>query len=140
MTQTKLTYEQLMAKVQELEAKNAALEQATVKGIKMAVSEKGAVSITGLQRFPVTLYSEQWERVGIHIFGLNPEQFNASPMGKFIAANRDKLSTKGNPVSHEETITDAEFVVLSKRDDLTPAEQARINTYLAAKAAKLAKK
>lgn len=27
------------------------------------VSEKGAVSIYGLQRMPVTLYKEQWERL-----------------------------------------------------------------------------
>ena len=27
------------------------------------VSEKGAVSIYGLQRMPVTLYVEQWERL-----------------------------------------------------------------------------
>jgi hypothetical protein len=27
------------------------------------VSEKGAVSVYGLQRMPVTLYVEQWERL-----------------------------------------------------------------------------
>jgi hypothetical protein len=27
------------------------------------VSEKGAVSVYGLQRMPVTLYAEQWERL-----------------------------------------------------------------------------
>ncbi len=31
-----------------------------LKGVSMKVSEKGAVSVYGLGRFPVTLYQEQW--------------------------------------------------------------------------------
>ena len=33
------------------------------KELKLRVSEKGALSIYGLNRFPVTLYKEQWERL-----------------------------------------------------------------------------
>jgi hypothetical protein len=33
------------------------------RGIQLKVSPKGAVSLYGLGRFPVTLYKEQWERV-----------------------------------------------------------------------------
>jgi hypothetical protein len=29
-------------------------------GVRLKVSEKGAVSVYGLGRFPVTLYKEQW--------------------------------------------------------------------------------
>jgi hypothetical protein len=48
------------------------------------VSEKGAVSLYGLGRFPVTLYKEQWERVFA----------NASLIEAFIRENESKLKTK----------------------------------------------
>lgn len=48
------------------------------------VSEKGAVSVYGLQRMPVTLYMEQWERlIG---FGAEVQQF--------IKDNESKLKRK----------------------------------------------
>ena len=31
--------------------------------VSMKVSEKGAVSVYGLNRFPVTLYQEQWQKL-----------------------------------------------------------------------------
>jgi hypothetical protein len=33
------------------------------RGLYCKVSPKGAVSVYGLQRMPVTLYAEQWERL-----------------------------------------------------------------------------
>lgn len=33
------------------------------RGLYCKVSQKGAVSVYGLQRMPVTLYVEQWERL-----------------------------------------------------------------------------
>jgi len=33
------------------------------KTLELRVSQKGAVSVYGLNRFPVTLYKEQWERL-----------------------------------------------------------------------------
>lgn len=48
----------LLAKVQELEAKKSGGLRITAK-----VSEKGAVSLYGLGRFPVTLYAPQWTRL-----------------------------------------------------------------------------
>jgi len=45
----------------ELEALKKAQQQ---KGtVSLKVSEKGAVSVYGLGRFPITLYKEQWERL-----------------------------------------------------------------------------
>jgi hypothetical protein len=38
-------------------------EQARKGSLYCKVSEKGAVSVYGLQRMPVTLYVEQWERL-----------------------------------------------------------------------------
>lgn len=41
----------------------AELEQPKRGSLYCKVSEKGAVSIYGLQRMPVTLYMEQWDRL-----------------------------------------------------------------------------
>ena len=50
----------------------------------MKVSEKGAVSIYGMGRFPVTLYKEQWLRL----------LDMATDIRAFIAANEAKLKAK----------------------------------------------
>lgn len=54
------TEEELRAELEKLQAENEALKSRGAKGISMKVSEKGAVSIYGMGRFPVTLYMEQW--------------------------------------------------------------------------------
>jgi len=54
------TEDELKAELDKLKAENAALKARGAKGISMKVSEKGAVSVYGLGRFPVTLYQEQW--------------------------------------------------------------------------------
>jgi len=41
----------------------AELEQPKRGSLYCKVSEKGAVSVYGLQRMPVTLYMEQWDRL-----------------------------------------------------------------------------
>lgn len=38
-------------------------EEAKRTGLYCKVSQKGALSVYGLQRMPVTLYVEQWERL-----------------------------------------------------------------------------
>jgi hypothetical protein len=48
------------------------------------VSEKGAVSVYGMGRFPVTLYKEQW----LKLLDMAPE------IRAFIAANEAQLKTK----------------------------------------------
>jgi len=53
----------LKAELDRLRAENAALKARGGKGISMKVSEKGAVSVYGLGRFPVTLYQEQWVKL-----------------------------------------------------------------------------
>ncbi len=50
------------------------------------VSEKGGVSVYGLQRMPVTLYGEQWTRLA---------EFIPTVM-EFVKANDAKLSKKGD--------------------------------------------
>ena len=53
--------------------------------LRLKVSPKGGVSIYGMGRFPVTLYSDQWRRV--LDFG--------DEIRSFIDTNQDKLSCKG---------------------------------------------
>lgn len=51
------------AELERLRAENAALKQRQTRGLSMKVSEKGALSVYGLGRFPVTLYKEQWTKL-----------------------------------------------------------------------------
>ncbi len=55
-----MSEEELKAELERLRNENAALKKGTTSGIRLKVSEKGAVSAYGLGRFPVTLYKEQW--------------------------------------------------------------------------------
>ena len=56
--------EDLRAEIERLTAENEALKQRKPeRSLQLKVSQKGAVSLYGLGRFPVTLYKEQWERV-----------------------------------------------------------------------------
>jgi hypothetical protein len=55
--------EDIQAELERLRAENAALKGRTTKGATIRVSEKGAVSVYGLGRFPVTLYKEQWGKL-----------------------------------------------------------------------------
>ena len=71
----------LLAKIAALETALAAKSNAK---ITLKVSEKGAVSLYGMGRFPVTLYGEQWKR----LLG------EKDTILAFIEANADKLSTK----------------------------------------------
>jgi hypothetical protein len=67
-----------------LRKQKAARDAADKRGISFKVSEKGAVSVYGLGRFPVTLYQEQWEKL------LN----EAENIRAFIAENKARLKAK----------------------------------------------
>lgn len=77
--------EDLKAELERLRNENAALKKGAATGITMKVSEKGALSIYGMGRFPVTLYKEQW----LKLLDLSED------IRAFIAANDGKLKTKG---------------------------------------------
>lgn len=72
--------------LERLRAENARLKQQAVKAgaLSFRVSEKGAVSVYGLGRFPVTLYQEQWDKLLGH----------ADELRGFIEANRASLKKK----------------------------------------------
>jgi len=56
------TEEELKTELERLRAENEKLKRPRGQ-MSMKVSEKGALSVYGLGRFPVTLYREQWEKL-----------------------------------------------------------------------------
>ena len=55
--------EELKAEIERLRAENENLKKPTRGQTSLKVSEKGALSVYGMGRFPVTLYREQWEKL-----------------------------------------------------------------------------
>jgi hypothetical protein len=76
--------DELKAELERLRRENATLKRGASSSIRMKVSEKGAVSIYGMGRFPVTLYKEQWLRL----------LDMAAEIRAFIAANESQLKSK----------------------------------------------
>jgi len=76
--------ENLKAELERLRNENAALKKGSSSSLRMKVSEKGALSIYGMGRFPVTLYKEQW----LKLLGM------ADEIRAFIAANEAQLKAK----------------------------------------------
>lgn len=76
----------MKAELERLRAENEALKNKKTGGgaLSMKVSEKGALSVYGMGRFPVTLYKEQW----LKLLGV------ADELKKFIAENDSRLKTK----------------------------------------------
>jgi len=75
--------ENLNDELERLRKENEALKKGA-SGVRMKVSEKGAVSVYGMGRFPVTLYKEQWLR----LLDMSAE------IRAFIAANEAQLKKK----------------------------------------------
>jgi hypothetical protein len=75
----------MKAEIERLKAENEALKNKPSRGtLSMKVSEKGALSIYGMGRFPVTLYKEQWTK----LLGI------AEEIKTFIKDNDARLKTK----------------------------------------------
>jgi hypothetical protein len=81
---------EMLAKMAELEAENKKLKEAKAAGgaLSLKVSAKGAVSLYGMGRFPVTLFAEQWGKI------LDPTM--SAKITQFIADNQAALSYKEN--------------------------------------------
>ena len=75
---------EMKAELERLRAENAKLKSKNSAGLSLKVSEKGAVSLYGMGRFPVTLYKEQWLRI----------LASAPDIETFIRENDSKLKTK----------------------------------------------
>lgn len=77
--------EDMKAELERLRAENEALKNKKTGGaLSMKVSEKGALSVYGMGRFPVTLYKEQW----LKLLDISEE------IRSFIAANESRLKAK----------------------------------------------
>jgi hypothetical protein len=76
--------EDLKAELERLRSENVTLKKGVSSNIRMKVSEKGAVSVYGMGRFPVTLYKEQW----LKLLDLSDD------IRAFIAANEAQLKAK----------------------------------------------
>ncbi len=74
----------ILAELEKLRAENAELKKRRSKETYLKVSAKGAVSVYGLGRFPVTLYKNQWQK----LFAMQDE------IKAFIIENNDLLSSR----------------------------------------------
>jgi hypothetical protein len=55
--------EELRAEVERLRAENDALKTKRSRETRLQVSQKGAVSLYGIRRFPITFYADEWDTV-----------------------------------------------------------------------------
>lgn len=76
--------EEMKLEIEKLRKENTALKKTSTDGISLKVSQKGAVSVYGMGRFPVTLYKEQWLKL------LDKE----TEIREFIKANDTDLKSK----------------------------------------------
>ena len=76
--------EDVQAELARLRVENETLKQKRNTATSMKVSEKGAVSVYGLGRFPVTLYQEQWTK----LLAMSED------IKTFIVENKDRLKVK----------------------------------------------
>ena len=76
--------EDLRAEIERLKAENASLKAKPERVLSLKVSEKGALSVYGMGRFPVTLYKEQW----LKLLDISAD------IRAFIQANDRRLKTK----------------------------------------------
>ena len=77
--------EDVNTELERLRAENARLKGTQGRGVTLKVSEKGALSVYGLGRFPVTLYKEQWHKL----------LAAADDIRTFLKDNDAQLKTKG---------------------------------------------
>ena len=82
----KMTSRELLERIAALTAENTALKaNGKVRERYLKVSEKGAVSLYGLRRFPFTCYKDEWA-----VIFSEKEAIEA-----FIAEHAGELSVKG---------------------------------------------
>ena len=84
-TTTTPTLEDLQAQLEAAKAELAAAKAAKRREIRLQVSQKGAISIYGIRRMPITMYVDEWAT----ILGM------ADEIATFGEQNADRLSRKG---------------------------------------------
>src|ERR1700704_4734669 len=98
--------EELKAELERLRNENVALKKGASSGIRMKVSEKGALSVYGMGRFPVTLYKEQWLKLLDMAGGIRA----------FITANEAQSK---NFVDQLVCIASSSFMVICEKRSIT---------------------
>jgi len=76
--------EEMQAELERLRAENASLKAKKSRELRLQVSQKGAVSLYGVRRFPITFYADEWDTV----LGM------ADEIRAFISQNGDELKRK----------------------------------------------
>ena len=81
--------QQMRAELERLRTENKELRTQSQQETQLRVSQKGAVSLYGIRRFPVTFYADEWER----LLDMSDE------IRAFIVKNRDALKKKPRRIS-----------------------------------------
>ena len=76
--------EEMQAELERLRAENEGLKARKKQEMRLQVSQKGAVSLYGIRRFPVTFYADEWDT----ILGM------ADDVRTFISQNESELKRK----------------------------------------------
>ncbi len=74
----------MKAELERLRAENEELKAKEKKALRLQVSQKGAVSLYGIRRFPITFYADEWDTV----LGM------AEEIREFIGENESELKRK----------------------------------------------
>lgn len=77
---------ELKAQLEQLKSENAALKTNIRSKLTLRITEKGAVGLYGLRKFPVVLYAEEW----LKVFG------TIEAVKSFIETNKATLSFKNS--------------------------------------------
>ncbi len=76
--------EEMRAELERLRAENEGLKARKSQETRLQVSQKGAVSLYGIRRFPITFYADEWDIV----LGMEAE------VRAFIAEHETELKRK----------------------------------------------
>ena len=76
--------EEMQAELERLRAENENLKATKTRELRLQVSQKGAVSLYGIRRFPITFYADEWDTV----LGM------ADEVRAFIAQHETELKRK----------------------------------------------
>ena len=78
------THEEMQAELERLRTENETLKTKQSREMRLQVSQKGAVSLYGIRRFPITFYADEWDI----ILGM------ADEVRTFISQHDDELKRK----------------------------------------------